>query len=126
MHPLLRNRTTLAVYLPVWAALALALAALLRVPSIMSWRDALLLSGLLSMVLAVLCLGPWYTCRPLPLGSTKRWQLAYNHGGAAILVTAFFIACSRGISSSLKIQLGPEMPILIALSLLLYYLSVAI
>jgi two-component system, LytTR family, sensor histidine kinase AlgZ len=126
MHPLLSNRTTLAVYLTVWLGLALALSALLRVPAILSWRDALLLSGMLCLILSFLCLGPWYTCRTLPLTSTKRWQLAYNHGAAAILVTSFWVACARGVATLLGVRLGPELPILIALSLLLYYLSVAV
>ena len=126
MHPLLANRRTLAVYVTVWVALALALAALLRVPAVLSWRDALVLSGMLCAVLALLCLGPWYTCQSLPLTTTKRWQMAYNHGAAAILVTSFWVACARGLASLLGVRLGPEMPILIALSLLLYYLSIAI
>jgi hypothetical protein len=126
MHPLLLNRTTLAVYLTVWAGLALALAALLRVPAILAWRDAFLLSGMLCALLAMLCLGPWYTCRTLPLTTTRRWRIAYNHGAAAILVTAFWIACARGLAALLGVQLGAELPILIAVSLLLYYLSVAI
>ncbi len=126
MHPLLTSRTTLASYLTVWVALSLALAALLRVPAILSWQQAFALSGFLCLILAALCLGPWYMCQNLPLTTTRRIKVAYNHAGAAILVTSFWIACARGIASLLGGQLGPELPILIAVSFLLYYLSVAI
>jgi LytS/YehU family sensor histidine kinase len=92
----------------------------------MSWGDAFLLSGLLCLLLAFMCLSPLYMCRSLPLGSPKRWQLAFNHAGAAILVSAFWVACARGLANVLNISLGPVVPILIVMSLLLYFLSIAL
>src|SRR4029077_12653031 len=117
MHPIFGNRATLTAYVTVWAALAIGLADLLRVPSAMSWGDAFTLSGLLCVLLAFMCLSPLYICRSLPLGSPKRWQIGLNHAGAAILVSAFWVACARGLANFLNISLGPVVPILIVMSL---------
>ena len=126
MHPIFGNRATFAAYVTVWLALAISLADLLQVTAAINWRDALILSGLLCMLLAFMCLSPLYTCRSLPLASTKRWQIGFNHAGAAILVSALWVACARGLANLLNISLGPGVSILVLMSLLLYFLSIAL
>ena len=126
MHPIFGNRSTFAAYVAVWSALAISLADLLHVTAAISWQDALLLSGLLCVLLAFMCLSPLYTCRSLPLASTKRWQVGFQQAGAAILVSALWVACARALANVLNITLGPSVSILILMSLLLYFLSIAL
>jgi two-component system, LytTR family, sensor histidine kinase AlgZ len=126
MHPIFGNRTTFAAYVTVWVALAISLSDLLKITAPMSWRNAFLLSGTLCLLLAFMCLSPLYTCRSLPVATTKRWRLGFNHAGAAILVSALWVACARAIESLLGVQTGPEMSILVLMSLLLYFLSIAL
>ncbi len=126
MHPIFGNRTTFAAYVMVWAALAISLADLQRVTAPMRWRDAFLLSGTLCPLLAFMCLSPLYTCRSLPVASTTRWRIGVNHAGAAVLVSALWVACARAIENVLGVSAGPEMSILVLMSLLLYFLSIAL
>jgi two-component system sensor histidine kinase AlgZ len=125
MHPIFGNRNTFAAYVTVWLAIAFSLAESLRISAPMSWSNAFLLSGPLCLWLAFMCLSPLYTCRSLPLASTKRWQIGFQHGGAAILVTALWTASARGLANLLHTSVGKAMPILILMGLLLYYLSIA-
>src|SRR5271154_3017395 len=99
MHPIFGNRTTFAVYVTGWVALAISLSDLLHVTAPMSWRYAFLLSGTLCLLLAFMCLSPLYTCRSLPVATTPRWRLGVNHAGAAILVSALWVACARAIEN---------------------------
>jgi hypothetical protein len=128
MHPLFRNRSWFASYLAVWFTVALLLAAVLRGPGALNWREALLLSGPLCLFYAFACLTPWYVCRQLPLGLTNPVRLAAYHLGAAILSAALWIGLARTAAGLFGIgnRLNPEVPVLIAVALLLYSLSVAL
>jgi len=126
MHPVFTNRAAAFVYLGVWTGLAVALSSLLRQLSVLSWGQALLIAGALCVLLAFMCMTPWYTCRTLPFGSTERRRIVWNHGAAAIIVTAIWVAFARGLAWQMGVNLSGSVPILIALGLLLYYLSVAI
>ena len=124
MHPLLHNRRWLVTYGLLWTALAGALAALLQSLTVSSSQNALLLAGPMSLFYAFQCLTPWFVCRVLPLSKTSPAKLALNHGGAAILATTLWLLIARGIGSELNQEITP--PLLIALGLLLYLLSVAL
>jgi signal transduction histidine kinase len=123
MHPVFA-RKALATYLIAWISVGI----LLRMPSTLSWRDALIISEPLCLFYAFVCLTPWYMCRMLPWQSTSLAKLAANHLGAAILAAALwselahFIAFLLGLSTELR----PDMPHLITVGLLLYIVSVAL
>ncbi len=126
MHPVFTNRATALVYLGVWSGMALALSSLLHQTSALGWGQALLIAGAQCLLLAFMCMTPWYTCRTLPFGNTQRARIVWNHGAAAIIVTSIWVACARGLAWAMVLNLSASVPILIALGLLLYYLSVAI
>ena len=128
MHPIFRNKRWFAAYLTMWMALGAMLAALLRVPEVLEWREALAIAGPLCLFFAFVSLTPWYVCRQLPLASTDTLKLGVYHAGAAVLATALWIALARalGLALGLGARLDPEMPPLIAVGLLLYLLSVAL
>jgi two-component system, LytTR family, sensor histidine kinase AlgZ len=128
MHPILRNQRWFVAYLGLWGVLAVMLAALLHVPGALTWRETAALAGPLCLFFAFACLTPWYMCRQLPLWSAGIGELLLVHLGAAVLVTALWIALARLVASaiSLEARLDPEIPHLIAVGLLLYLLSVAL
>ncbi len=128
MHPIFRNNRWFAAYLVLWLALSGLLAALMRVPGVLAWREALTLAGPLCLFFAFVCLTPWYVCRQLPLVSSGGSRLALYHLGAAILATALWIGMARIIAYALVLgdRLDPEIPQLVAVGLLLYLLSVAL
>ena len=97
MHPVLRNPKSLAQYIAVWLGLGYMLAALLRVPGALSWREALAVAVPLCLYFAFVCLTPWYMCRQLPLTSANGLKMAISHASAAVLATALWIGLARAI-----------------------------
>jgi two-component system sensor histidine kinase AlgZ len=128
MHPIFARTKSLAAYLLVWALLGAMLAALLRLPGALTWREAIMLAAPLCLFYAFVCLAPWYVCRHLPMDSTNPLKLTVNHLGAAVLATAIWIGIARLIGQLLDLgtRINPEMPHLVTLGLLLYCLSVAL
>jgi hypothetical protein len=129
MHPIFRNKNWFAAYLMVWLALAGMLAALLHLPGTLRWRDTAALAGPLCLFYAFLCLTPWYVCRQIPLVPANGWRASISHLSAAVLATAMWIALARVIGGALGLAdsgVGPVIPYLVAVGLLLYLLSVAL
>jgi sensor histidine kinase YesM len=116
------------VYLLVWMLLAVLLAALLRMPGALDWREALILAAPLCLFYAFVCLSPWYICRYLPLRSSNPLKLLLNHLGAALVASAIWVELARLIAQFLELgrRIDPEVPHLAAVGLLLYSLSVAL
>lgn len=128
MHPLLKTRNSLAVYLSLWAVLAVLLAILIGQAADLRWNETLVLAAPLCLFYAFVCLTPWYMCRTLPLESTSGWRLGVNHLGAAVLACAMWIGAARLLGEPLALgsRLDPAIPHLVAVGLLLYILSVAL
>jgi hypothetical protein len=128
MHPIFQSKGSAAAYVLLWVVLDLLLAALMRLPGDLSWREALLLASPLCVFYAFVCLTPWYVCRALPLGSTGGMRLVVQHLGAAVLAGGLWIGIVRisGYVMDLDRELNPLIPQLLAIGLLLYLLSVAL
>lgn len=128
MHPLFYKKTNFAAYLLVWMLVAAMLAALLRMPGALDWREALILALPLCLFYAFVCLAPWYMCRYLPLRATNPLKLLLNHAGAAVVANAMWVELARLIARFLDLgpRIDPEIPHLVAVGLLLYSLSVAV
>ncbi|MEP7351616.1 MAG: histidine kinase [Acidobacteriota bacterium] len=126
MHPILKIKNGLAVYLGSWAILSAIL--LIALPGNLRWDEALLVMGPLCLFYSLLCLTPWYVCRVMPLESTSAIRLAVNHVGAAILASALWVGLARIIGETLSLgdRLDDAILELIAVGVLLYLLSVAL
>src|SRR5262245_34618451 len=126
MHPFLRSRSSLAVYLALWTVLGFLLMVLIAQAADLLWNEALILAAPLSLLYAFACLTPWYMCRALPLETTGAWRLGINHVGAAVLACAMWIGLARLLGEPLTLgeRLDPAIPHLVAVGLLLYILSV--
>ncbi|HTS78727.1 MAG TPA: histidine kinase [Bryobacteraceae bacterium] len=124
MHPIF-DRRWFAAYLVIWIIFGLMLAGLLRTETL-GWREALIISEPLCVVYAFVCLTPWYMCRQLPT-RTNWFKPAMNHLGTAILATAIWIELARliGYLGGLTPRLRPELPHLVIIGLLLYFVSIA-
>ncbi len=128
MHPIFAKKIRLAAYIGLWMFIAAMLAALLRTPGTLAWRDAFIIAVPLCMFYAFVCLTPRYVCRQLPLASGDKLKLVLNQAGAPLLATAIWVEMARLIAYLLDAtaQLRPEIPHLIVVGLLLYSLSVAL
>ena len=75
MHPILANRERLAVYLLGWLILGGLLAAVVALPKIFTWTEALVLAIPLTLLYGTICLSSWYLCRVFPLERSGWAQL---------------------------------------------------
>ncbi|MBZ5591779.1 MAG: histidine kinase [Acidobacteriia bacterium] len=133
MHPLLSSRTNFILYLAAWIPLGLMLGLVLSMPASLNWREATAVTVPLSLLLASVCLSPWYSCRFLPLGSTPLWKLLTNHLLAAVVLSGGVLLAGRTLATSfsdffpdLGQRFRPAMPVLAGMSILFYLLAIAL
>jgi len=128
MHPIFRNTTSLGAYLGLWTILAAAMAALIRIPTDLTWSQALSAAVPLCLFYAFVCLTPWYLCRAFPLGTQRVTRLIVNQLAAAILACSLWIAVTRLLAYALDLgpRLNPAIPQLIVVGLMLYLTSIAL
>jgi signal transduction histidine kinase len=133
MHPLLSSRTNLLLYLTAWIPLGAMLGLVLSLPAGLDWREAMAITTPLSLVLAAVCLSPWYSCRFLPLGSTPVWKLLTNHLLAAVVLSGGVLWAGRTLAASftdifpgLSQRFRPALPVLAGMSILFYLLAIAL
>jgi hypothetical protein len=84
MHPILKDRRSLSLYLFVWLALSVVLAALLAFPGKISITGAILFAMPLMLIYAFMSLSAWYVCRAFPLQSTNIVRLLGSTAAAAL------------------------------------------
>jgi len=128
MHPIFRNTTSLGAYLGLWTILAAAMAALIRIPTDLTWSQALSTAVPLCLFYAFVCLTPWYLCRAFPLGAQRVTRLIVNQMAAAILACSLWIAVTKLLAYALDLgpRLNPAIPQLIVVGLMLYLTSIAL
>src|ERR1700693_401026 len=98
MHPLLASRSNLILYLTAWIPLCAMLGLVLSMPAGLDWRDTTAVTTPLSLMLAVVCLAPWYSARSLPLGATPAWKLLSNHLLAAVVLSGGVLLAGRALA----------------------------
>jgi len=85
MHPLLRGRRRLPLYLLGWAGICALLTALLGgLGARTAAGSALAFTAPLTLIYAFVCLSAWWVCRAHPLERTPPLHLFAGLGGAAI------------------------------------------
>jgi hypothetical protein len=135
MHPILKDRRILSLYLIVWLALALMLAALIAIPGKIPGIAALALSLPLMLVYAFVSLSAWYLCRAFPLHATNIARLLVSNILAAVLSSALWVLAAAGwgtVLAWLQPELGPQgwyrdaLPLLAAAGVVLFLLAVTV
>jgi hypothetical protein len=139
MHPLLFSRTNSLLYLSSWIPLGAMLGLILSLSAPISWRETAAITAPLSLLLAFVCLSPWYSCRFLPLGSAPVWKLLTNHLLAAVVLSGGVLLTARliaaGVSGAFPAPLDglpldqrfrQALPVLAGMSILLYLLAIAL
>ncbi len=97
-----------------------------------TWEQSAALSAPLTLTLAFVCLSPWYACRMMPFGSTVLWKMVSNHllaavaaSGLLLLIASALIAGLSGVFPDLGNEFQPVRPILAAIAMVMYVLSIA-
>jgi two-component system, LytTR family, sensor histidine kinase AlgZ len=133
MHPLLVSRTRFLLYLAVWIPITGFFSLMLRLATGISWLETVCVTIPLCLVYAMLCLGPWYSCRDLPKKPIKIASILLNHVIAALVAASLWTFMGRVLVGnlmryfpSLGARLHPQLLGLFELGVLLYLLSVAL
>ncbi|MCP4896586.1 MAG: sensor histidine kinase [bacterium] len=135
MHPILKERARLGLYLGAWLPIAALVAMLLVLTVRSSWVEAIALALPLVLVYAFLCLAAWYPCRALPLQRASLTRVLGTHLGAAIASSILWVGLAVGLGQVFerfptfagvgdRIRAGTFL--LLAFGVLLYLLSVAV
>jgi len=78
-----------------------------------------------TVMLAFVCLSPWYACRALPLKSTGAGRLIGQHVLAAVVVSGAILFVARIAASSLGQRVRTAGPVLGPMVAMIYLLSIA-
>ncbi|MEW6511286.1 MAG: histidine kinase [Bacteroidota bacterium] len=135
MHPLLKDRRALLLYLLVWLAFALMLAALMAIPGRISTAAALAFTAPLMLLYAFVSLSAWYICRAFPLATTNIARVLSANILASALSSVLLLAAALGWEEVIQWLLpgtgtpGWEMeslPLLAAAGVVLFLLASAV
>jgi two-component system sensor histidine kinase AlgZ len=133
MHPLFQSRNTLFAYFAAWAPLGAMLGVVISGAGRLDWRATLAIVAPVTLLLAFVCLSPWYLCRALPLNGTPRWKLLTYHSIAAmfasalvLLVVPFLLQLLAPLRPGIEKQFEPVLRVLAAMCFLFFLLSVAL
>jgi two-component system sensor histidine kinase AlgZ len=102
MHPILKDRRTLALYLLAWLAPGLTLATLLATTAKVSWSGAICFSLPAMIVYAFMSLSAWYVCRAFPLPGSDLAKTLSSLLFAALLSSALWLLVCYGWASGLE------------------------
>ena len=110
MHPILKDGSTLALYLLVWIVLGLMCATLLAVPGKAPWSIALAFSLPMMLVYAFMSLSAWYICRAFPLEKTPVATLLTTLALASFLSSTLWSLVGLGWATALETLLPESVP----------------
>ncbi|MBM3747054.1 MAG: sensor histidine kinase [Acidobacteria bacterium] len=134
MHPLLARPGTLGLYLLAWLPVAGLLVFLLAVSGAVRVHEAWIIVPAMCLVYAFVCLAAWYPCRRLPVRQAGLIRLAEAHLAAAAAAGGLWVLAGLGLAQALALlpafagleqRLGAQLPLLFAVGVLIYLLSVA-
>ena len=133
MHPVFASRIRFLLYLAAWIPLGAMLGFVLSMAAPINHAESAAITAPITVVLALVCLSPWYSCRVLPLGPTPVWKLLTNHLLAAGVLSGAVLLAARAVAAEfgsvfpgLYDRFQPAMPVLGFMAILLYLLAIAL
>jgi hypothetical protein len=132
MHPIFQDKNSVFAYLAAWVPLGSMLAFVIKVSARLGWLETASLTVPLTLLLAIVCLSPWYLAKSLPLGTSSRGKVLGTNLIGAMCASAVMMAAAHillfladrfrpGISE----RMHPALPILAGMMFLFYLLSIA-
>jgi LytS/YehU family sensor histidine kinase len=133
MHPVLQNWRAALLYLAAWLPLAAVLGLLVSVSGNLTKLETAAIIAPVTIVLAFVCLSPWYACRALPLKSAGTFRLFGQHvlaavvvSGAVLLVARIVVGTLSDVRPTLGVRMNAANPVLAVMVALIYLLSIAL
>jgi two-component system, LytTR family, sensor histidine kinase AlgZ len=132
-HPIFRSKNTVLAYLAAWVPLAIMFRVMLVFAGHLSRAESIAVTIPVVILMAAVCLLPWYGCRILPLKSSSYWNAVIGHAVLAMLVSAAVISIIHVLGGALnrpfpgienRIELA--MPVLAGTLFLTYLLATAL
>ena len=134
MHPILSERRFFLLYLAVWMTAGGLLAALLHTLGT-PVGEAIALAIPMALVYSFMCLASYYLCRTFPLHRVNITRVLFIHSIAAALSSSVWISLGKAwvslltessLFASASDNYSPQVPLLFAIGVTLFLLSVAI
>src|ERR1051326_5221896 len=133
MHPILKSWRRFGIWMAAWIPVGAILILVVRLSARLTLSECLFVMTPAVVVMAFVCLSPYYVCRSLPLRSAPREKIVIHHAAAAftltggVLLVAQFAASVLGASfRSLDVRFGAAVPVLAVVVLMVYCVSVAL
>jgi two-component system, LytTR family, sensor histidine kinase AlgZ len=130
-HPIFKNKNTVLVYLAAWIPLGFMFRLTLAFAAHLSHAESFAVTIPVVILMAIVCLWPWYLCRVLPL--TSPLNALIGHAIVAMLVSAaasaivhVFAAMLSRLFPGLDVRIGAAMPVLAGTLFLTYLLATAL
>src|SRR5439155_2465268 len=99
MHPILQDWRRMLAWTAAWTPFAAILILVTRTLARLTLGESAITMGPAVLVLALVCLSPFYMCRALPLRSSKPARLLLNHLAAALVLSGCVMLTGRFFAS---------------------------
>src|SRR5437764_13914289 len=133
MHPIFQNWKVFLIYLAAWVPMGAILGFLIAAAGHLTAAESAAVTIPVAVLLAFICLSPWYICRSLPLRVDRAAGLAGQHVLAAIIVAGGVLIVARfaagafsGVVPGLDQRFRSAVPVLTAMVTMIYLLSIAL
>jgi two-component system sensor histidine kinase AlgZ len=133
MHPIFQNWKVFLLYLAAWIPMGAILGFLIAAAGNLSGAESAAVTVPVAVLLAFVCLSPWYICRSLPLRADRAAGLLGQHllaamivAGAVLLIARLAASAFSGAVPGLDQRFRSAAPILTAMVAMIYLLSIAL
>jgi two-component system, LytTR family, sensor histidine kinase AlgZ len=127
MHPVLQSWRRVLTWMAAWFPLGAILVLVAHLSGGLTVAESAAVMAPAILVLALVCLSPFYVCRSLPLRSASPAKILGNHLAAALILSGFVMLVGRFTASLLGLdqRFGAAVPTLAVIVLMIYLSSVA-
>jgi two-component system, LytTR family, sensor histidine kinase AlgZ len=128
MHPVLQSWRRFLVWMAAWLPLGAILVLVAHLSGGLTLPESTLVLAPAILVLAFVCLSPFYVCRSLPLRSASGSKILVNHVAAALILSGCVMLVGRFTASLLGLgrRFGAAVPMLAVIVLMIYLMAVAL
>jgi len=133
MHPILQSWRRFGIWMAAWIPLGAILVLVAHLSGRLTVLESLAVMTPAIVVMAFVCLSPFYVCRSLPLRSAPREKILINHLTAALILTGGVMLVGRFAASlltpsfeRLDQRFGSAVPVLAVVVLMIYIVAVAL
>lgn len=128
MHPILQDWRRFAAWMGTWAPLSAILVLVARMSSGLTLGESAMVTIPAAVVLALVCLSPFYMCRSLSLRAAPPWKILGNHLAAALVLSGAVLLVARAAALVWGVdrRFAPAVPVLAVVALMIYLVAVAL